>query len=204
MSQTSNNFEIRKINLEDIDSLVKIHCDSFKDSFLTKLGTSFLKLYYNSVLKNKNSILVGHYAKNDLIGFAVGSKISKNFNKKLILNNLIPFFFYSIIILLKNPTFLFRLFKNLEKKPIKDDNGNYAELFSIAVNPKFSRKGIGKKLLLKFEELVYLSGSRLVALTTDLDNNKNVLKFYYNNKYKVYYKFVTYPNRKMVKLIKKL
>ena len=43
-----------------------------------------------------------------------------------------------------------------------------------------------------------------VSLTTDYDNNNKAVGFYNSMGYKILYEFVTYPNRKMYRLIKKL
>ena len=98
-----------------------------------------------------------------------------------------------------------RLFKNLGKgKNVNNDDGNYAELLSIGVSPDKNGLGIGQKLLVEFENKVKEKGINVITLTTDADANDNVLKFYKKSGYEVYYEFVTYPRRKMFKLIKKI
>ena len=47
-------------------------------------------------------------------------------------------------------------------------------------------------------------GVSKVVLTTDSTSNDNVINFYQKNGFEVLYKFVTYPNREMYKLIKEL
>jgi ribosomal protein S18 acetylase RimI-like enzyme len=96
------------------------------------------------------------------------------------------------------------LFKNFRKVNHVDDDGKYAELLSIGVLPEKNGLGIGKKLLIKFENKVREKGINTITLTTDLESNDNVLNFYKKCGYKVYYDFITFPNRKMLKLIKEL
>ena len=64
--------------------------------------------------------------------------------------------------------------------------------------------GPGQNLLSKFENNVREKGINTITLTTDADSNHSVIKFYKKSGYKVYYEFVTFPNRKMLKLLKKI
>ncbi|ARV15107.1 GNAT family N-acetyltransferase [Polaribacter sp. SA4-12] len=187
--------------------IAEIHLNSFKGFFLTTLGFSFLKAYYKTCARSKDAISICAIDSDteQLLGFSVGCYHSKGFNKKLILSNLRIYSYQSIILLFTKPLALVRLFKNLGKGDdvIKDD-GNYAELLSIGVLPDKNGLGIGKKLLVEFEAEVIKKGVNKITLTTDADVNENVLQFYKKSGYKVFYDFVTYPNRKMFKLIKKI
>jgi ribosomal protein S18 acetylase RimI-like enzyme len=108
----------------------------------------------------------------------------------------------AILLLFTKPIALIRLYKNLEKN--NDDKGNYAELLSIGVSPNQNGFGIGQSLLVKFENQVREKGINTITLTTDADSNHSVLRFYKKSGYTVYYDFETFPNRKMLKLIKEL
>jgi ribosomal protein S18 acetylase RimI-like enzyme len=188
------------------DQIAKIHLKSFPNFFLTTLGYSFLKTYYKSCSKSKEAIsicAIDNETKK-IVGFAVGCLNSKGFNKKLIYSNLGAYFYQTLILLCTKPLALIRLFKNLGKGNVLSDKGNYAELLSIGMSPDQSGLGIGQNLLAKFENKVREKGVNTITLTTDVDSNDNVLKFYKKSGYKVYYDFVTFPDRNMLKLIKKL
>ena len=77
-------------------------------------------------------------------------------------------------------------------------------MLSIGVLIEKKGLGIGKGLLFEFEQIINKENIKRVSLTTDFNSNDGVLKFYKSMGYDVYYEFVTYPNRKMFKLIKKL
>jgi glycosyltransferase involved in cell wall biosynthesis len=47
---------IRKATTNDVDTIVKIHCDAFKGFFLTSLGSQFLKFYYSCFIKSSESV----------------------------------------------------------------------------------------------------------------------------------------------------
>ena len=139
-----------------------------------------------------------------MLGFAVGCFNSAGFNKRLIFSNSLKYSYQAILLLLTKPIALIRLYKNLAKNNDKDDKGNYAELLSIGVLPDQNGFGIGQSLLGKFENQVRENGINTITLTTDADSNDSVLRFYKKSGYTVYYDFETFPNRKMLKLIKEL
>ena len=196
----------RKSKVSDSNQIAEIHIKSFPNFFLTTLGYSFLKTYYRSCAKSKEAISICAINQDDkkLLGFAVGCFNSAGFNKKLIFSNSLEYSYRAILLLFTKPIALIRLFKNLEKNNDKDDTGNYAELLSIGVSPDQNGFGIGQNLLVKFENQVKGKGVNRITLTTDADSNDSVLRFYEKSGYSVYYDFVTFPNRKMLKLIKEL
>ena len=196
----------RKSKVSDSNQIAKIHLKSFPNFFLTTLGQSFLKTYYRSCAKSKEAISICAIHQDDkkLLGFAVGCFNSAGFNKRLIFSNLLEYSYQAILLLLTKPIALIRLYKNLAKNNDKDDKGNYAELLSIGVSPNQNGFGIGQSLLVKFENQVREKGINTITLTTDADSNDSVLRFYKKSGYTVYYDFETFPNRKMLKLIKEL
>lgn len=195
-----------KSTVDQSGQIAKIHLKTFPNFFLSTLGYSFLKTYYKSCSKSKEAIsicAIDNETKK-ILGFAVGCLNSKGFNKRLIFSNLGAYFYQTLILLFTKPIALIRLFKNLRKGNVLSDKGNYAELLSIGVSPDQSGLGIGQNLLTKFEIHVKEKGVNIITLTTDEDSNDSVLKFYKKNDYNVYYDFVTFPNRNMLKLIKEL
>ena len=195
----------RAVKISESKELVKIHLESFKDFFLTSLGERFLNTYYKSCLKSEESIAICAIDENEnIIGFSVGCLRSKGFHKRLIRQDLTAFALQVIIILLSNPKAIVRLVNNLEKNSDKNDDGDYAELLSIGVLPNYNGQGVGKELVKRFEEEAIEKGFAEMALTTDFNDNNKVLQFYKSTGYSVYYEFITYPNRRMYKLKKKL
>ena len=111
----------------------------------------------------------------------------------------------SIRLLFTSPKSMIRLLKNLTKKgeAIEDDE-DYAELYSIAVCQDVQGKGVGKQLLTALEKIMKKEGVKKVSLTTDYYNNEAAVSFYISMGYSSLYEFMTYPNRKMYRLIKLL
>lgn len=197
--------EIRKASTEDVDEIVRIHCDAFIGFFLTSLGTSFLTFYYRCFVKSDETVSMVAIEDERVVGFSAATKVCKGFNSRLIKQNLFSFAMLSLKLLFTNPGALLRLVKNLTKKGDSvEDNEDYAELYSIGVDSHQQGKGIGKKLLAKTEEVMKQEGVERVSLTTDYDNNESAVGFYHSMGYETLYEFVTYPNRKMYRLIKTL
>lgn len=197
---------INNIKSRDIRLIVDIHAQAFPDHFLTKLGPLFLKQYYKDVNRSKLGILWGIFETDVLIGFCAATKRASNFNKKIVLQSPLMYFLFAINLIFTKPSYLYRLIVNLNKvSNIVNDDGNYAEILSIAVLPEIQGRGAGKSLLKKLEaELCHMKINKL-SLTTDSINNNNALNFYIKSMdYKILYEFTTYPNRKMYRLIKEL
>lgn len=197
---------IRQAMLEDIDSIVKIHQAAFDSFFLTSLGERFLRLYYMTFIKSPKGVVYCAEKDNIVVGFSACSYISRGFNSSLIKDNLIKYGIESFLLLFTRPNAIIRLIKNLNKENKGSDvydKGEYAELYSIAISPLCQGEGVGKKLLTRTEADVKERNNQ-ISLTTDYYNNEKTIGFYRSLGYQDYYEFVTYPNRKMWRLIKKL
>ena len=197
--------EIRKVNKHEIVQVVLIHKKAFNDFFLTKLGDKFLWLYYSTVSKNKNGILIGYYEGENLLGFSCATYLSRGFYSTLVKDNFVKFAIIGIKLVFTKPGSLIRILKNFSKSDISiRDDGNYAELLSIGVNPGMQGSGIGKQLLVDLEEQLSQKGIKQLSLTTDYYKNDKAIGFYKSLGYEIMYKFIAYPDRKMYRLIKNL
>lgn len=197
---------IRKANLNDINSIVKIHKSAFDGFFLTSLGEHFLKLYYSTFIKSDEGVVYCAVTDNEVVGFSACSYVSKGFNASLIKKNIFKYFIETVRLFFTKPKALVRLARNMNKESkdltVKDD-GMYAELYSIAISPICQGGGIGRQLLTKTEEDIVVHNS-FISLTTDYNNNDKTLAFYHSLGYSDYYEFVTYPDRRMWRLLKEL
>lgn len=197
--------EICRASLKDIDAVVKIHEKTFRGFFLTKLGSSFLYLYYKSVLNNADGILFVSRKNDKIIGLCAATMLSAGFNTRLIKDNIIRYGMESLKLLFVNPKNLLHLIKNMSKEDSRfGDDGNYAELLSIGVDPNVQRSGAGREMLLKLEAEVKKRGGKKLSLTTDYKDNEKAINFYKSQGYEPWYDFLTYPNRRMYRMIKYL
>lgn len=197
--------EIREALATDIERIVAVHNAAFKDFFLTSLGSRFLALYYRSVLMHPRGILLVSDNGEGIMGFCAGTMLSAGFNSNLIKTNFIDYTIEGMKLLFTNPVSIWHLFKNFSKEDINfGDKGEYAELLSIGVDPNIQRSGAGKSMLLALEEEVKKRGGKQLSLTTDYYDNDKAIGFYHSLGYKKWYDFVTYPDRRMYRLIKDL
>ena len=197
--------EIRKATANDVDIIVEIHTDAFKGFFLTSLGSKFLRFYYGCFVKSSETVTMVAEEDGKIYGFSAATKASKGFNSRLIKSNIFAFGVLSFKMLYTTPIALLRLVKNLTKKGKGiEDNEDYAELFSIGVGKAAQGKGVGKRLLAASEEQLKKEGVLRISLTTDYYNNGKAIGFYHSMGYETMYEFVTFPNRKMYRLIKTL
>lgn len=198
--------KLTKIEKDIPSGLIDVHNLAFRGFFLTSLGSRFLKLYYSSVLKSDRGLVVCLQDDDDkILGFAVGTTYSKGFHKTILFSNIFSYIWVLLFIIFTRPKAIFRLLNNLNKSSNEqEDDGDYAELLSIGIPPQYKGLGYGKLLLNEFEKnLIWLEVEQ-IALTTDCYNNDDVIGFYHKMGYGILYEFSSFPDRRMLKLIKTL
>ena len=184
---------IRFCSRLDIQSIVRIHLQSFNDFFLSSLGEGFLKTYYRAYLDTPGAILICAEEGGGVIGFAAATVYSRGFNRKLLLRHPLIFAFHTMVMLFSKPKALARLVRNFVKTSSSvSDNRDYAELFSLAVSPEHQRKGFGRALVYSLERILVEEGRLTLSLTTDSENNASSLFFYNNCFYNSCYVFLTF------------
>lgn len=196
---------IRRACIHDIAQVVEIHCNAFDNFFLTTLGSDFLRLYYGAYLRCEDALLLCVEEQGMVLGFSAATISAVGFNTRLIKTNPIGFMRAGMRLVFTRPKALLRLFRNLTKRDDnQQDGGFYAELYSIGVHHKAQRMGMGRALLMETERQLAKESVKHLSLTTDADQNDATQAFYRAMGYKLLYTFTTYPNRKMLRLIKEL
>lgn len=196
---------IRKATLNDIKGIVDVHCSAFKGFFLTELGSSFLQLYYSSYFKESSAVLLVAEKNGEVVGFSSATSLSAGFNTRLLKKDFLRYALRGCMIALTKPKALVNLAKNWSHRDSSVvDNGDYAELMSIAVSPNAQGGGIGKLLIQETEKVVKSRYASRFSLTTDYYNNESTIAFYKRCCYEVMYEFTAYPDRKMLRMIKDL
>jgi len=197
--------EITAVQAGDIPRVVEIHLNAFGGFFLTSLGKPFLRLYYDSVRTSSDGVLLKCERDGQLIGFCSAALLSAGFNKRLVKHRLAEYLLMGARLLFTRPKAILRLFRNFSKEDANaGDTGDYAELFSIGVDPNVQRSGAGKLLLQTLESIVKEKGGKKLSLTTDYYDNEKAIGFYHALGYHEWYDFMTYPQRRMYRMIKTL
>lgn len=185
---------------------MEIHLNAFKGFFLASLGRQFLLFFYKTCLKfEDNTIGVGAFKNEKLIGFAIGSLNSTRYYSKLIRRHKLKYFLLGIKLFFTKPIALFRILRNLNKaNPENKMVPTNSELLSIGVLKDYRGLGVGKILIDFYENQAFTKGANFVSLTTDKLNNDKVKQFYYSQGYEVFNEFTAYPDRQMIRYLKKL
>jgi hypothetical protein len=192
---------VKKLSVNEVEAVAKLHQKAFSNFFLTKLGYKFLVEFYKSILNNSDSINIGLFDNESLIGFAVGSKRDKSFYKNVLKNNFIKLGFSAFLPLISNPINIVRLltsFTSISKSNV--DNVDNAVLLSICIDPNCGSKGYGKILLKEFEKIAF-EYSNIITLTTDAEDNDYVKSFYVKNEYELHNSF--YQGKRKMNYYKK-
>jgi len=187
----------------DCSTLAEIHLKSFNDFFLSTLGKRFLETFYKACIKNPGAIAVVCSTNEGVTaGFALASFKSEGFYRNILAGNLFSFSLEAVRLLFSRPGALLRLALNLSKSG--SDTRDTAELLSIASLPEYSGKGVGKLLIETIENKLKDHHRKAITLTTDYYNNDNVIGFYRSRGFEINSDFITYPGRRMYRMIKYL
>lgn len=199
---------IRQATESDHKYLAQLHMSVFPGFFLSTLGVDFLTTYYKVVLKHPETICL--FAEDDngtVCGYVVGRIKAKGYLRRIVKSAPIAFCWEALKLMFTRPKALIRLVRNLDKKRNDDkvvDHQNYAEIGLIGVQPHCKGQGIGRLLLVAFQQKLQRVNVHLLSLTTDAENNIDTLTAYKAWGFEVLYPFVSYPNRKMLRLIKEV
>ena len=191
-------YNIRFVKKEDINRIVEIHIRAFPGFFLTSLGNDFLKKYYNYILEYEKSIFLIVEEDGLSVGFVAGF-LDPRFFYSILKNQKLSLGISILKIFFKKPWIIFQIlqrYKQLVKFQTQREN-NSVELASLAVDPDYSGRGLGKLLIKKFLEVSKEKAATFVYLTTDTFNNEKVNNFYKNLGFKLYKMFSTPSGRIM-------
>ena len=99
---------IRDLKVGDENLVARLHERAFSTFFLTKLGPRFLIEFYTAIFQSKDSINVGLFVDDELIGFAVGARKSKSFYSNILKKNFLKLGLSAFFPLLLNPLYIYR------------------------------------------------------------------------------------------------
>lgn len=137
----------------------------------------------------------------EIIGVIVGPLNPNGYFKRLLKRKWFSFCIASVGAIIKKPSVIKRLFRAVFYRGESPKGIERSLLSSIAVSPNAQGKGAGKALVFKWLEEIKLRGSKGAFLTTDVENNDSVNKFYQKIGFKLESSFSTPEGRKMNKYI---
>ena len=172
--------KIRPASLSDLNSIADIHIRSFQGFFLTLMGRRFLEQLYRCFISYSDGLCIVACENDEIVGFAAGALRPEVFFRRVKRRKWFAFTVAALpAIFLRPHRILRRLIAAIfSRGEVLTAYPNAALLSSIAVEPRYEGKGIGRKLVSAFCQKIQDAGLNAVYLTTDRDNNDRVNKFY--------------------------
>lgn len=180
---------------------VRLHMDAFPKFFLTFLGPSFLRELYRAYIADPDGVgVVATTDSGQLLGIAVGCTSSDGFFRRLLKRRWWAFSAACVPGVVRDPLTVPRLIRALSYRGDSFDDQYPSLLSSLAVSPQYQGAGIGRALVNGWLSEIQARGSRGCYLTTDAQNNDEVLAFYHKLGWRVHSSFETKEGRSMLRL----
>ena len=185
-----NKYEISKLSEKNISSIEIIWRESLPENLKSMIGNNIIKSYLKKFLGDNNSLGIGIFQSNKLLGFILfgnDKDVIKNLIKEdfyLILKSFISSIIFFNVKKIKNflnCLFFIFLSKNKEQDIQKDNT----ELLIICIDKMYQNKGIGSILIsesLNKYDIFFKKYKNIFVKT--LKKDKNNVFFYKKNKFK--------------------
>jgi glycosyltransferase involved in cell wall biosynthesis/ribosomal protein S18 acetylase RimI-like enzyme len=163
---------VRPANSRDLPQIVSIHQSAFSEFFLTRLGSRFLRRYYELVLAYRSGIILAREKDGVLQGFVCGFMNPPEFYR-MMWRQKRSFMLPALVALLRRPSLTGKMLSGIHRLQTSASQAQpvTCELSSIAVAPALSGNGAGKSLLRAFLAQSWSMRAECVSLTTDAENN---------------------------------
>ncbi|WP_166996463.1 GNAT family N-acetyltransferase [Paramicrobacterium fandaimingii] len=199
-----NEIEIRNATTNDVGRIVEVHLQSFPGFFLTRLGPSFLRLFYRGLVELNSGILIVSLNGDRIVGLVGGTDSQESLYPSLFRSGRVRFILVSARAAIAHPTALGRLFRAHSRSRGKLESRPGAALMSLAVHPQSEGQGSGTLLVSAFEDVLRARGVLEYSLTTDERDNERVNGFYLGRGMKLDRLIVTPEGRRLNEYVMKL
>ena len=177
--------KINNLNKRDYKELIKLVRNNLKNSVLFYLSDKFIKFsFFEEVLNNKSFFTLVAKKKHEIMGFIIIKKKFGSFSNKFILKMIVDAFLSTFT---RDIFLFFKLFgvRFAARKIFKKFEDNYidsAEIIYIAVEKKYRKKGIGRKLIIEASKKLDKYHKFII---TSSENSKPVINFYKRNNFNI-------------------
>lgn len=177
--------KINNLNKRDYKELIKLVRNNLKNSVLFYLSDKFIKFsFFEEVLNNKSFFTLVAKKKHEIMGFIIIKKKFGRFSNKFILKMIVDAFLSTFT---RDIFLFFKLFgvRFATRKIFKKFEDNYidsAEIIYIAVEKKYRKKGIGRKLIIEASKKLDKYHKFII---TSSENSKPVINFYKRNNFNI-------------------
>jgi ribosomal protein S18 acetylase RimI-like enzyme len=186
---SAQSISYKHIDTTALEEVVQTHKAAFPDYFLTNLGDKFLAKFYRTFLEDENTIAIGAFDQDKLVGFILCSKNKSEVMKKFYQNNF-TFIILSILIqvLKMNKIIISGLLSRCKmgigfvksllfpEKSLQTEGTN-VRLLSIAVLPEYKGTGTSKGMMNYFHNHLQENNIKAVGLSVKKDNSR-AISFY--------------------------
>jgi ribosomal protein S18 acetylase RimI-like enzyme len=191
-------YVVRPANPRDLPQIVSLHQKAFSEFFLTRLGTRFLRRYYELVLAYRSGIILAREKDGVLQGFVCGFMNPPEFYR-LMWRNKRTFMLPALLAVLRKPTLTGKMLSGIHRVQTSAAQAQpvTCELSSIAVAPALAGNGAGKSLVRAFLSHSWNMRAECVSLTTDAENNDAANRLYRDSGFSVVRRFLQRKGRWM-------
>lgn len=182
-----NDYIIKPLTVLDLDEVARIHIQAFPESTLSRFGKPLVKQYYALNMAEPNECYaIGVFSEDKMTGFCfagVFRDVKSAFLRKnwfLLITKVItrPWLIFNKKIRLRSKSIFTYVRK--ERKAIVKNKASVSKkrrrfgILSIAVDPMFRSKGLGKLLMLQCEQQATRNNFDVMDLTVDVKNSSTV------------------------------
>ncbi len=161
-------------NPEELRQVVELHKQSFKNVLIGQLGKIFLNYYYKKIWQSPQGVILIYKEDGKVIGFISGLLNDQSFYN-------IEFYIRSLVGIFMNmfpkPIVILNLCRYIKRNIILRTHSLNSELLSIAVTEAYWGKGIGRSLVLAFDEYFKNRNVKIYKVFTDLNFSKGALLY---------------------------
>lgn len=200
--QAMKSVEIELASDADLAGVVEVHRRAFPGSLMTELGPWFLRGYYDLALREGGGLfVVSRIPSGRVTGFAVGYLVPQSFYRAMVVNK--ARLALSALRHLAWRPMRWRAVISAYRRANRNAESfaqSTAELASLAVDPSCAGRGVGGALVRRFVSVARGSGAARIVLTTEANNNDNVIRFYRSHGFGVARKFTYAQAREMYEM----
>ena len=189
--------EIKSASGDQLSLIAHTHSKAFPAFFLTQLGEPFLRILYTGYVEDPNSGLIIAERDGSLVGFLAYSCDYAAFFRMLIRRHLLQFGWYSLLAVIRHPSFAGRLLRAFRKSDEVKRTERYVELSSICSVPEAGRTGVGSALIQRLKDMTDFTKYAYISLETDAENNEAANRFYQKNGFTMVRQYKTPEGRLM-------
>jgi ribosomal protein S18 acetylase RimI-like enzyme len=160
---------VRDATTADLAAVAALHVAALPHDFLSQLGASFLRQVYPTFLQSELGFLLVAEEEGRVVGFVSCACDTARFFRTTLRRRWPCLMLLALRRLLFHPRDLARLL-GAWRYPTKNRALTMPELVSIAVEPRWQGRGVGRRLLNEFDQRLKQRRARRFFLTVGTDN----------------------------------